>query len=287
MSQFLRNRKGSVLISTLVLVAMISAISAGIFLSINSTDVKKAGVSFNGMVMTMMSEQISSLIENETSWKKTIDSNANLACLLAPGSSCATAGDMPFDLYLPDGTIFMSHAGGSGFDKNGFHCNSYSSGTPDSNCIYKIKLYWKCNDPAGCVSIIKPGETYAKKPRMTISMEYFFNAPNAALTGETNLTHRKVSYQRGIADGGIKALCDSISGDLLAGGMHCRINPPVNYNCKSLVSPRRHMVDTLEGGSVKCKTPLMYGDGNDNPFTCNPNSGLTGFFDDHPICDFF
>lgn len=276
------DRRGSALINVLGLISIISVITAGIFYSLNRVTSRSEGTGFYGLTISMITEQVSSLIENDYTWLSTIVNNPGMACLLNPGAVCPNTYSA-FDLYMPDSSVYLAHLGGTGFDKNGFSCNSYSSTTPDFKCTYKVKLFWKCAE-ADCTSAKKPTELFAHKPKITISMQFFYNSSADSNSSEISITHNSLEFIRGNVDGGLKAFCESISGELLAGGLHCRINPPTSYNCR--VSASRHMVDKLEYGQVDCVNPSGFGDGV-NPFKCNAGSAITGFLDDHPACDVF
>ncbi len=282
MSYLRLNSRGSILVYVMGLVVVISVITGGIFYNLTRLNNRSEGVVFDGATLSLIAEQVSSVTENEASWYKTVVNDANLNCLLVNGGNCSSA-YQPLTLYLPDNTIFTQNSGSLGFDRYGFRCSNYSSTVPDSKCVYKVKLFWKC-DSGSCVSVKAPTDLIAKSPKIKIKIEYVFNSSTDLNSGEKNLNHKDLDFERGGNQKGLKAFCESISAEMHAGGLHCRFNPPSAENCRSLHS--RHMVKKLKGGHVECENPTTFGDGT-FPFKCNSGSAMTGFFNDHPICDVF
>jgi hypothetical protein len=264
------------MITALVLISIVLVISGAIMSSLSKMSFYGSGVKNFGLSIDVAQKQILTILESDAAWARTIALNAGMACLSDAVTNCSNV-YQDFSLYLPDGTLFLQNAGGIGFTKRGYRCQTYDSGAGDSSCVYKIKLRWRCLD-AVCASAT------AKSTRISVSMSHYHSIAGDGYPTERMLSQLYNEVLRGRISGSIKSSCTALGGALEEAGTHCRIFPQSNVDC--LATSSRHMVDRVQGGVVNCVNPVGFGDGT-NPFVCNPGSAITGFLGDHPACDVF
>ncbi|MBC7371676.1 MAG: hypothetical protein H7326_08930 [Bdellovibrionaceae bacterium] len=244
-----------------------------------------AGIVFERQAITTYMNQIVSIVENDNSWLASIAANPSLSCLAASGLTCPT-GPQPINLLLGPGSVYDSYSGAEGFDKFGIPCNLYSATDGDPTCIYKVRLTWEavCAAPP-CVSARAVGDLYAKTPEQQLSLQVFFSSRRSQRTDELKVSAGDMVFTRKSVFNSVGAFCEALSGELVAGGLHCRIKLQP-HNCRTAES--KNMVDRIRpDGKVICKNPTLFGAGTDLERRCGHGVGFTGLTGDDLTCTMF
>lgn len=196
------NNKGNILLTTLIVLA-VSAGTIYIFSDFFKTaqSINKKSDSLD--LLSVIEDGVIWSIENDESWKATVNGNApTMNCLSTSGAVC-TAGVYPLNVYMADGSLYANGntagAGANiGFDYYGTPCVGFSATVPNDQCPFKLKVTWTPQCVGACnPTTLSAFNGVALDPNVKIDIEVLYSG-NSSTFKQINLQKRfKKSFIRG------------------------------------------------------------------------------------------
>lgn len=279
------NSNGSVLTQVLVVLGVVGVFSGIILESVNRLYLVDSSKVFHPASINLIADQVTSLLEQDGVWQATIAKNPSLACIATNGTSCPV-GDQPIDIYLPDGSLYLSQSSTDGFDKSGYRCTTFNSTSGDRYCVYKARVSWSavCPSPPCVSSMISASSPFATSPQQRVKLQVFYRSLGSGLSTEVEVMKGGLEFDRGGRSNSIKAFCSAIPGKMVGGGIHCRVNIQPT-NCRADGS-KNSVGFVRPDGSVQCATPGLFGNAL-GYLRCNPGNAIWGMEGDYILCNVF
>jgi hypothetical protein len=291
-----RGSSGSAMLMSLLILTAVSTAML-VILNYSVSSVKRTNYHHDAILTYL--EQLTAVIEHDPSWDLTIQKHSSggpgsvdthMTCLRVSGFPVCPAGQHKVNVYLENKgnsdkkDRFNRHDGPEGFDKYGLECDKYDAVNGHPTCIYKARVKWRAiYPPGGSTATVLDGDFAKNKPAQEIEIKIFHKSPDSP-GPEMELQNRGLTYVRGRMGGSLTHFCASISGKLVAGGMHCRQVPVTPFNCRTAGF---QMVDRVTGtGEVVCTTPSFYGGGAANT-VCPDGTAVTAVSGDEVLCSTF
>ena len=276
----MKSNKGFSVITVLVLIALIAAVSGGIMTYFSGL----RGASKQGKAseaIRQIKENLVATIDNDMAWYKTTNdllNNGSLGCLRNPPTApCAGMSGSFFALIDGDGTPIITTNPESGFDIAGSPCSTFVSGGGPIPCMYRYELKWQCLGGA-CSATTFPagGGINASTPKVQIigTLKVSSAYPNEK---SVNTLAYNIDITRGSVDKTLAKFCTSINGTFDGkGSCASAMSNPQQFDCRTL-GPHYYFAGFNASGTPACVQDVKTGN------YCQDGSGVVGLTADGSI----